>query len=447
MHKVEKDCLVDLFKTITDKYEYVVLRNADELPYDNFSNDVDILIDHDRYDLFEKKMKSIFLKHGFKRMERTSFFGIECYTFYNIENEKAYSLKIDLFFNIEGGGVKYYDFKEVITYKKKNTNGIYVFESNVEAYVTALKTFAAGGVLKEKYLSFFIENRLESEHSLYQKCPSKSLKQCIDFLIGNHKNPNSVSRRKIVTETWWSNFKTNPLKAVMSVLQHYMTEVSRMFKKQYMIVLVGPDGSGKTTMIERLQKDSKETLRSIPERIHMFHHRPHLFPNISDIFKKNISEEELTERTFSPHSGKESNKIVSFIKLLYYAMDYRLGYIIKVMPLQRKNKFIVFDRYFFDFIVDQKRSALKISDKIALGIYNVIIPKPNKVLFIKADPLAAHNRKKELPEEVIKQINDSYDKMANRYDYFKIIVNDDLEAAYSNFTKSFIETLTERVDG
>ena len=55
MHKVEKDCLVDLFKTITDKYEYVVLRNADELPYDNFSNDVDILIDHDRYDLFEKK--------------------------------------------------------------------------------------------------------------------------------------------------------------------------------------------------------------------------------------------------------------------------------------------------------------------------------------------------------------------------------------------------------
>jgi len=447
MHKIEKDCLVDFFDTINDKYEYVVLRNADELPYDNFSNDVDILIDVEKYDLFETEMKSVFSRHGFERMERTSFFGIECYTFYNIKNEKAYSLKIDLFFNIEGGGVRYYDFKDIITYKEKNHNGIYVFETKVEAYITALKTFAAGGSLKEKYLSFFNEHTLGQEHYLYQHCPSKSLKKYIGHLIENQESPKVISRKKIVTETLLTNFKSKPLKTIKHIFQHYITELSRMFKKQYMIVLVGPDGSGKTTMIERLMSDSKEILRSIPKRIHVFHHRPHLFPNISDIFKKNISEDELTERTFNPHSGKESNKVGSFIKLLYYAMDYRLGYIMKVMPLQRENKFIIFDRYYFDFIVDQKRSALKISDKIAFSIYYFIIPKPNRVLFIKADPEEAHKRKKELPEEMIKQINDSYEKIAKKYDYFKIIVNDDLEIAYSDFMKAFIVTITEKVDG
>ncbi|MDA7728520.1 hypothetical protein N8858_06585, partial [Flavobacteriaceae bacterium] len=90
------------------------MRNANELPYDNFSNDVDILIDESKYGAFEVSMKNVFLDHGFERVERTSYHGIECYTFYNIQNLKPYSLKIDLFFNIEGGGVRYFDFKDVI---------------------------------------------------------------------------------------------------------------------------------------------------------------------------------------------------------------------------------------------------------------------------------------------------------------------------------------------
>ncbi len=444
MHNIEKECLIDFFKMI-DNFNYVVMRNADELPFDNYSNDIDILIDQRQYRSVEKEMKKIFLKHGFERVESTSFFGIECYTFYNIQNDIPHSLKIDLFFNIEGGGVQYYKFEDVVKYKTKNPHGIYVFEPKVEGYLTALKTFAAGGKPKEKYRKLFIDNPLEKEHELYLKCPSGTLKNYLYFLDEHKENPKSVSRRKIVLETAYKNFIGNPFAMIKGVVQHYSLEVSRMFKKQYMVVLVGPDGSGKTTMIERLLADSKIVLRSIPERISMFHHRPHLFPNISDIFKKQLTEDEEHVRNFNPHSGKASNKLVSFFKILYYAMDYRLGYLVKILPLQRENKFIVFDRYFFDFIVDQKRSALKVNESLALQIYKFIVPKPNNVFFIKVNPIEAHNRKKELPVHTIKDINDKYDRLTDKFDYFSIIKNDEIDRSYGEFIRKFIICITHEV--
>lgn len=87
MTEIEKNCLVEFFNSINEKFEYVVLRNANELPYENFSNDIDILVDENNFLEFEQNMNKILISNGFERVERTSFHGIECYTFYNIKNE------------------------------------------------------------------------------------------------------------------------------------------------------------------------------------------------------------------------------------------------------------------------------------------------------------------------------------------------------------------------
>ncbi|MBA3025026.1 MAG: hypothetical protein FP820_01310 [Sulfurimonas sp.] len=445
MHIIEKDCLIDFFKMINKKFEYVVMRNADELPFDNFSNDVDILIDETKYPLFDNEMKKIFFEHGFERVERTSFHGIECYTFYNIKNERPYSLKIDLFFNIEGGGVRYYEFRDVIQYQVLNNNGIRVFDLKTESYLTALKTLVAGGKLKNKYLERYLANPINPSSDLIANCPSDTLNEYLKYIYFNRSNPQSINRKRIIFETFKQNFKNSAVNSIKRLIHHYRLELSRMFNKQYFIVLVGPDGSGKTSVINRLLDDSKIILRSIPDRIATFHHRPHLFRNISDLFKKELSEKEIDERTFNPHSGKVSSKFISFFKLLYYSIDYRLGYIIKIMPLQRENKFIIFDRYFFDFIVDQKRSALKISEKTALSIYEFIVPKPNKVFFIKVDPEEAHARKKELPVDVIDEINSNYDRLTEKFNYFQIIPNKEFEKSYHEFLKNFIMVITEKI--
>ena len=212
------------------------------------------------------------------------------------------------------------------------------------------------------------------------------------------------------------------------------------------MVFVGPDGSGKTTLIEKLKEDSFEIFRSLPNRFQVFHHRPHFLRNISQLFKRKMSDEEVFDINFNPHSGKQSNSLVSFFKLIYYSCDYFLGYLSKILPLQRQNKFVIFDRYFYDFIVDQKRSALYVPRKLAILLYMILIPKPNKIFFIKVDPQEAHIRKNELSVEMISEINNKYDLLVKELINFKIIPNDNLEVAYNELLRNIAIVITKKVE-
>ena len=90
---------------------------------------------------------------------------------------------------------------------------------------------------------------------------------------------------------------------------HYTTEISRAFKKQYLIVfgiLYYLTGQEKSTLIAKIIENSKLTFRSNKERFKVFHHRPHILPNIAHIFKKEIDKKEEFDLNFNPHSEKQS---------------------------------------------------------------------------------------------------------------------------------------------
>ncbi|WP_179318037.1 hypothetical protein [Winogradskyella helgolandensis] len=445
MIKTEINCLKSFFTEIDKRFKYVVTRNGDELPLVNKSNDIDIMISKKDYKEFDSVMKTVFKSFGFNRLERTSYHGIECYTFYNINEEIPFSIKIDLFFNYEGGGVIYYTYKDLIKYRKKNVNGVYIFENKVESYLTVYKTFAAGGKLKERYLDNFIKNIKDTDFILLKSSPSKNIIELIKYVITNKKNPKIINRNKIVRQTFLKNLIKSPLQAVSRVFYHFSLEIKRAFNKQYFFVFVGPDGSGKTTLINKLKSDSKSIFKSDNERFEICHHRPHLLPNIKNLFKKELNTKEIHDLNFNPHSAKQSSSAVSFIKLLYYITDYLLGYFLKIIKLQRNNRFIIFDRYYFDFIVDQKRSAININKSIAIAMYKLFIPKPNQVFFIKVDAQEAYDRKKELPVQSIEEINQNYENLSTTLKHFDIINNDNLEEAYGNVRISFINKITKKI--
>ena len=58
-----------VFESINESFDYVVMRNAVDLPYENQSNDIDILINQTDTK-FENVMKTVLVKHGFDRVER-----------------------------------------------------------------------------------------------------------------------------------------------------------------------------------------------------------------------------------------------------------------------------------------------------------------------------------------------------------------------------------------
>lgn len=443
MNKQEQSCLIDFFESIR-KFPYVVLRNAAELPMENTSNDIDILIDPVALSRFRTTMFQIMRSHGFLRMERSFFHGIECYTFFSVDQEETASLKIDLFCHFEGGGVKYLDFNDIYAFRQDNGNHISVLAPDMETILTATKVFAAGGMLKPRYLEPF-ERQMNFSAAIetVNKLPSRTLRQKIHSVIQNPQANNKPLRRsKVAVEAWLSNFCHSPLATAGRTIRHLTLELSRLWNNRRMVVFVGPDGAGKSALIDYLLDHSKPLLRSPKDRFFLFHHRPHLICNMKQIIHRNMTEQEVDELNFCPHSGKQSGFLVSLIKLFYYGFDYRMGYLLKIWPHFRRSKIVIFDRYFYDFMVDQQRSAVKLPQWLVRMFYWSIIPRPDRVFFIQVDAKEAHRRKQELPEESIQKINDAYAVLMHRFPYFVGVPNINLASAQHEITKQMILAIT-----
>lgn len=438
------NCLDVLFNEFEDVGQYAVLRNGESLPRENNSNDIDILVEPAKLSVFRDRLFKVMVEFDYTRVEETIFHGIECRTFYNISHNAIRSIKIDLFCNIEGGGILYHSFIEIERYRERNQYGVFVLNSRIEAYVSTLKMLVAGGKVKQRYINKFGTDAEQPilEPTLINALHSPYLRNLIVDISITRKNPSVFNRIKALRQTLYRNVLNNPLGTIFRLVKHYYLEVSRIFKIRYIFAFVGPDGAGKSTLVDHLISLSVEVFRSVPSRFVLYHHRPHILPTLSDIMSSKIDSEVLYDREHNPHSGSQSGSVVSCLKVIYYAMDYLLGYVIKVIPDIRMNKFIVFDRYFYDFIVDQERSAISISARISSAIYWIFVPKPKKVFFIYSDPKQANLRKNELTVAKIKTINDRYDLLCSDFSYFVRIDNSNLDAAKHDIAVAFIMSTT-----
>ena len=156
-----------------------------------------------------------------------------------------------------------------------------------------------------------------------------------------------------------------------------------------MLVFEGSDGSGKSTIIDNLPQILYRSFKE--DNIDYYHWRPGFIKSP----KTNSGSKGIVT---NPHRDKSYNKVISLGKFIFFNIDYILGYWIKVRPQLLKGRMVIFDRYYYDFIVDQKRSAINIPKPIVKILYKLFIPKPTKVYFIKVDPITAHERKKELSD-------------------------------------------------
>ena len=77
------------------------------------------------------------------------------------------------------------------------------------------------------------------------------------------------------------------------------------------------------------------------------------------------------------------------------------------MKLKNRNvSVLIFDRYFYDYIIDPVRCRIDLPKRL-LEWWRLIIPEPDLVLCLGADPGIIHVRKPELPlDEVKRQVNE-----------------------------------------
>ena len=176
------------------------------------------------------------------------------------------------------------------------------------------------------------------------------------------------------------------------------------------IALFGPDGSGKSTVAEFIvQRYNEIGVRSI-----RMHWRPGFLP-----YRKSSCQKDETRFT-NPNATKTRGGIKAILIFLYIALDFIAGYYFLIRPRLRNEVVVIYERYYYDIIIDQKRYGLLVPLSIRTFV-NHLIPVPDTIILLDAPGEIIHARKGELERAEIERQRFMMKKHLSHFAGFHIV--------------------------
>ena len=223
---------------------------------------------------------------------------------------------------------------------------------------------------------------------------------------------------------------------------NYLLDTIKNFtnNKGIIITFSGVDGAGKTTVISNFKEIIEKKYR---REVVLVRHRPGILPILSAV-KVGKKQAEKQAGINLPRQGKNKSLISSTLRFGYYFVDYLLGQFYIYFKYVLRGNVVVYDRYYFDFINDAKRSNIILNRKLIKQLY-AFIWKPQLNFFLYADSEVILKRKQELKHADIVSLTNQYQELFEDYNknqtkgIYQTIQNHDfastMEAVESSFRK------------
>ncbi len=161
----------------------------------------------------------------------------------------------------------------------------------------------------------------------------------------------------------------------------------------FVLAVLGADGSGKSTVIDRLREDWAPAFR----QVRYTHLRPRLFARGAGA----------TAAVTDPHGRRPRGSLASLVKLTWFVCDYIGGYVLRIRPWTARSALVVFDRYFDDLYLDPKRYRFGAPLRWARAAAR-LVPHPDLWLVLNASAGTLQARKQEVSAEVSAQQQQAY---------------------------------------
>ena len=163
------------------------------------------------------------------------------------------------------------------------------------------------------------------------------------------------------------------------------------------VVLIGLDGSGKTTLARNLARLAATDSRF--DGVRYYHWRPKIFNALE------FPLPEFRETPRKPPLPKTPlNSLLSALRLVKNVLVANLASFFRVRPLLRRNYLVMTDRYFYNYRLDPD-SVKYAGPAWLLNSLLPLFPRPDLVITLEADAATLLARKRELsPEEIARQI-------------------------------------------
>lgn len=366
--------------------DYVILRNFDFLNQGiSYSGkDVDICV---------QKKDSQNLNYLFKQL------GFIKYPINPFSNHDGYikfipsELKL-LFFHVHYDGVtginlQYLPFN-VVNNNKIKLNGVYV-TSNENLFLVILlhsildkKRFRHDYIEQLKYLLSSTDLDLVYIESILSTIFSNDISKKIIFLLNNH----NFSQLEVESKNIYNNFLNNYSNLYFNLFKVYVLggiwKLFYILKPKSLISFIGIDGSGKTTISNKIVKILNDNGLS-SKYVYTGRGKNNILP-IFQISSKVINSTRHSNNLINQNS---KNNVLRTVSCFVFSFDLLLRYFFQILPLRIKNNFVITDRYFTDILL------MKSVPMFLKQIMYSIFPKPTKTYYLFNDLHILHSRKKD----------------------------------------------------
>jgi thymidylate kinase len=366
------------------KIRYVVLRNDECLIDESLPKEsIDMTIA--AADM--PKLDAVLKKHGFSK--RTQQFSLKHQAYFKINTDI-------ISFDIQMGGIYWNDMQymdESILDRRKKKAFYYVLSDDDMAVMLIAHSILGKRYFKDKYRTILSELSYNAD-TVAQHLAGIFNKSVAERIMHNIKS---------------NNFQRIPIKKlVLQFIAKYPLTFIKLFfrwiawkkplKPKPLISIVGPDGAGKSTLVQSLQHYLESNGRKVAT-IYTGRGRGHILP---------ITTVGRTYKTLEKQSGQENTKsrgktILYTIVAPIFTADLWLRYMLRILP-KRMNNIVITDRYCTDIML---MKHVPFSMKKALLH---LFPKPTISIYLYNTPETLHQRRPKEPIEELKRQMDIFEQ-------------------------------------
>lgn len=412
---------------------YAIIHNSEALE-DAISGDIDLAFDKNPIEIIYPILQNLQEKYGYKLIQCLHY-DIPHGYYFIIELNKEY-LHLDCLYDPSGIS-RYHLSTDFLLSDIKSDDDINSVNVKNE-YVYNLIKRALKGNLTDSHINKIcqnIPNDTNTLRAIEQWIGTDNFNQLKELKTDNPDKVRSTfkSYKHYIQNAYKTN---NRLQYVYGKLLSSIRKIKRLIQPSgIFVVIVGPDGCGKST----INTQSTHTLERAFRKTWSFHWRPNLLPKLgASSGSSNFSDNTPSQR--SKYKG-----LTSYIRFFYYWLDFVLGYWLVVYPKKAQTTFIIGERYYLDILVHPERYGFSCPIWF-IKLFGLLVPKPDITILLSADPQQIHDRKPELPVNVIGEQISKYAKAIKGWGDSSIIdTSQSIEISSSELVDKVLNKCAEKL--